>query len=103
MNDGPVIPSRSFNLATFNAQRLWLRDQSAQDGFHMLVRVLETEIVDVVCVQEVFACDFPRLPVNQPYLYDGPANSRGLVDSAVASVCRCSVRLQFLCSPCRDW
>ena len=28
MNDGPVIPSRSFNLATFNARRLWLRDQS---------------------------------------------------------------------------
>ena len=60
-------------------------------GFHMLVRVLETERVDVMCVQKVFAGDFPRLLVNQPYWYDGPANSRGrdsgfLVRSSVSSV-----------------
>ena len=30
-----------------------------------------------MCIQEVFAGDFHRLPVNQPYSHDGPSESRG--------------------------
>ena len=37
--------------------------------------ILSAEGVDVLCIQEVFAGDFPRLPVN--YSYDGPSESRG--------------------------
>ena len=77
LSDGPAIPPRSFQFATFNARRLWERDQSAHDGFHMLSGILSAEGVDVLCIQEVFAGDFPRLPVNQPYSYDGPSESSG--------------------------
>ena len=70
MSDGPAIPPHSFQVATFNARRLWQRDQSGHGGFHMLSGILSAEGVDVLCIQEVFAGDFPRLPVNQPYSYD---------------------------------
>ena len=76
MSDGPAIPARSFQVASFNARRLWQRDQSAHDGFHMLCGILSAEEVDVLCIQEVFA-GFPRLLVNQPYSFDGPFESRG--------------------------
>ena len=90
MSDGPAILPRSFQVATFNARRLWQRDQSAHDGFHMLSGILSAEGVDVLCIQEVFAGDFPRLPVNQPCSYDGPSESRGreagfLVQNGVSS------------------
>ena len=57
----------------------------------MLSGILSAEGVDVLCIQEVFAGDFPRLPVNQPYSYDGPSESRGReagfpVHSGVSSV-----------------
>ena len=86
MSDGPAIPARSFQVATFNARRLWQRDQSAHDEFHMLSGILSAEGVDVLCIQEVF----PRLPVNQPHSYDGPSESRGreagfLVHNGVSS------------------
>ena len=88
--DGPAIPPPSFQFATFNARRLWQRDQSAHNGFHMLSEILSAEGVDVLCIQEVFAGDFPRLPVNQPYSYDGPSEFRGceagfLVHNGVSS------------------
>ena len=90
MSDGPAIPARSFQVASFNARRLWQRDQSAHDGFHMLSGILSAEEVDVLCIQEVFAGDFPRLLVNQPYSFDGPSESRGreagfLVHNGVSS------------------
>ena len=42
----------------------------------MLSGILSAEEVDVLCIQEVLTGDFPRLPVNQPYSYDGPSESR---------------------------
>ena len=56
----------------------------------MLSGILSAKGVDVLCIQEVFAGDFPRLPVNQPYPYDGPSESRGceagfLVHNGVSS------------------
>ena len=52
------LPARSVQVATLNAQRLGLRDQSAHHGFHMLSGILSAEGVVVLCVQEVFAGDF---------------------------------------------
>ena len=79
LSGGPATPSQplNFNVATFNARRLWLSDHSVHDGFHMLVNLLTDENVEVLCVQEVFAGDFPSLPPNQPFTYDGPTSSRG--------------------------
>ena len=57
----------NFNVATFNARRLWLSDHSVHDGFHMLVNLLTDENVEVLCVQEVFAGDFPSLPPSQKF------------------------------------
>ena len=53
--------------------------------------ILPVEGVDVLCIQEVFASDFPCLPVHQPYAHDGPSRSRGreavfLVHSGVSPV-----------------
>ena len=79
LSGGPATPSQplNFNIATFNARRLWLSDHSVHDGFHMLVNLLTDENVDVLCVQEVFAGDFPSLLPNQPFTCDGPTSSRG--------------------------
>ena len=55
LSGGPATPSQplNFNVATFNARRLWLSDHSVHDGFHMLVNLLTDENVEVLCVQEV--------------------------------------------------
>ena len=75
----PPLPPKSLNLnvATLNTRRLWLRDHSTHDGFHMLANLLTDENVDVLCVQEVRVGDFLSLPPNQPFVYDGPVGCRG--------------------------
>ena len=42
-------PSQSLNVGTLNTRRLWLRDHSVHDGFHLLVNLLTDENVDVLC------------------------------------------------------
>ena len=39
--------------------------------------MVSDENVEVLCVQEVYAGDFPSLPPNQPFTKDGPTSSRG--------------------------
>ena len=58
---GPVTPSHALHVATFNARRLWLHDESIHDGCPILSRTLLSENVGVCCVQDVFL-----LPVTNP-------------------------------------
>ena len=58
-------------------RRLWHRDSSVYDGFHMLCAILHSENVGVCCIQETNAGAFPTLPIDQPYQYDGPSESYG--------------------------
>ena len=47
------------------------------DGFRVFSDFLLENHVGVVCIQEVFAGDFPTLPSDQPYTCDGPIGSGG--------------------------
>ena len=68
--DGPTIPSsESLYVASINARRLWQRDDSVQDGFRVFSDFLLENHVCVVCIQDVFAGDFPTLPSDQ-HTYD---------------------------------
>ena len=75
MRDGSA--SESLCVASFNARRLWQHDQSVHEGFRVFSDSLLENHVGVVCIQEVFAGDFPTLPSDQPYTYDGPIGSGG--------------------------
>ena len=77
MSGGFATSSQSLYVGTLNTRRLLVRDHSVHDGFHLLVNLMTDENVDVLCVQEVHAGDFPSLPPNQPFVYDGPVGSRG--------------------------
>ena len=78
MRDGPAIPSsESLCVASLNARRLWQRDQSVHDGFRVFSDFLLENHVGVVCIQAVFAGDFPTLPSDQPCTFDGPVGSEG--------------------------
>ena len=77
MRGGPVTPSEALSVGTFNARRLWSGDGSIHDGFSVLTHILSVWTVSVLCIQEVQAGEFPSLPVDQPYHYDGPVGTRG--------------------------
>ena len=77
VSDGPATPINSLSAGTFNARRLWQRDDSVHDGFRMLTDILDAAHVGVLCIQEVFTGDFPSLPVDQAFTYDGPVGSLG--------------------------
>ena len=68
-------PSDSLSIGTFIARKLRLRDGSVHDGFRVLTQILGVWS-PVLCIQEVQAVEFPSLPVDQPYHYDGPVGTR---------------------------
>ena len=74
---GPVNPVVSLSIGTFNARRLWQRDESVHDGFRVLTHILDVWSVSVLCIQEVQAEECPSLPVDQPYHYDGLVGTGG--------------------------
>ena len=77
VSTGPATPSCALSFASLNMRRLWHRDSSVHDGFHMLCAILQSENVGVCCIQETSAGAFPTLPVDHPYQYDGPSESYG--------------------------
>ena len=86
-----MIPNEALNVGTFNARRLWYGDGSLHDGFRVLTHILSVWSVSVLCIQEVQAGEFPSLPVDQPFHYDGPEGTFGreaafLVRDGVRSV-----------------
>ena len=90
VRDGPAIASNeSLCVASLNARRLWQRDQSVDDGFQVFSDFFLKNHIGVVCIQEVFAGDYPTLPSDQPYTYDGPFSSgeRKAAFLVRASVC----------------
>ena len=60
-----------------HARRLWYGDGSLHDGFRVLTHILSVWSISVLCIQEVQAGNFPSLPVDQPFHYDGPEGTFG--------------------------
>ena len=77
MRGGPVIPNEALSVGIFNARRLWYGDGSLHDGFRVLTHILSVWSISVLCIQEVQAAEFPSLPVDQPFHYDGPEGTFG--------------------------
>ena len=64
-------------FAQLNTRRLLSSSGEVHGAFHGLVRIFTHSSVGVVCVQETCTPQFPCLPDDQPFRYDGPENSHG--------------------------
>ena len=91
MRGGPAIPNEALSVGTFNARRLWYGNGSVHDGSRVLTHILSVWSISVLCIQEVQAGEFPSLPADQLFHYDGPEGTFGreaafLVRDGVRSV-----------------
>ena len=64
-------------LALLNCNRLWLPGGSEHPAFHGLVGLLQAWDVDLMCIQETRAPLGAALPIDRPFVYDGPQGIDG--------------------------
>ena len=58
---GPADPADSICIASLNVRRMWHRDQSLHDGFHILLHLLEEKRVGII--SKIFLQEITSLPV----------------------------------------
>ena len=84
MSIGPATPLHALHVATFNARRLWLHDESIHDGFPMLSQTLFSRetLVSVVSERQMQVTSLHSLWTNPTTAMDlvGPEDGSSVLD-----------------------